>query len=124
MKETYCRPCYEEQVAPIEASYQKTMEQAKEILVYMKSQSKETRLIKRKIRPYKVLDCEDEKELVMRLAFLAASLGCNAIIDVEISARKVKRNHYQTSKWDGVATPVRVATDRLDGDRVLLRNPN
>lgn len=123
-KEIYCNICFNATVAPFESEYQDTMERAKDINVFMKAQSKETRLVRRHIPPVKVQDCPDEQEAIMRLAFLAARAGCNAIIDVDLRHEKVHLSGYQTTKWKGTAVPARVDARILGDDRRTLGNPN
>ena len=48
-----------------------------------------------------VKDCPDRDETIMRLAFFAAQRSSNAVIQVEVTAEKVRNGAYQTSKWSG-----------------------
>jgi hypothetical protein len=120
----YCSSCFDEKIHPELAEYETTLERAKEILVFMKDQGKETRLIKRKEAPLKSADCDDFQDAVMQLAFMAASRGHNAIVDVDINGRKVKDGSYQTTKYTGTAIPVSIDPRRYDSDRPELSNPN
>ncbi len=99
----YCTACFDENIANELASYNEMRELANEVIVYYKTQSKETRLFKRAKEILKVSECVDRDETVLRLAFLAAQAGYNVIVDVEISAEKVRMGGYQTSKWKGTA---------------------
>ncbi len=121
---TYCGPCYNDKVAPALADYLKTMEAAKEIMVFDKKQGKETRLIKRLEDPISVSDCADESETVLRLAFLAAQKKLNAIVDVDLSSEKIKNGSFRTTKWRGTAVPCYVNPEKLLKDRALRQNPN
>lgn len=120
----YCSSCYDEKIQPEVNEYTDTLERAKGILVFTKDQGKETRLIKRKEAMLKTGDCDDYDEAIMRLAFLAASKGHNAIVDVDVNGRKVKDGSYQTTKFSGTAIPVSVDPRRYDSDRPELSNPN
>jgi len=121
---TYCRACYEAQVLPVVHAYDEVMARARDIRVYFKLQSQETRTIKRKARPVQVQDCVDYHEAVLRLAFLAAETGHNAIVDADIISRKVKNQSYQTTLWNGTAMPVHLDAKRLAREVPELDNPN
>ncbi len=51
---TYCRPCFDEKVATELFKYEETLEVAKNIDVFFKTQGKETRLVRRKEKPVQV----------------------------------------------------------------------
>ncbi len=120
----YCTGCFDDKIHPELAQYEETLDRAKGVLVFMKDQGKETRLIKRKEAQLRILDCDDYDETIMRLAFLAAEAGHNAIVDVDVVSRKVKDGSYQTTKYTGTAVPVSVDPRRYDSDRPTLSNPN
>ncbi|MBC7742525.1 MAG: hypothetical protein H7061_10020 [Bdellovibrionaceae bacterium] len=121
---TYCEPCFHNTVEPELAAYNRILERAKNIMVFSKTQSKETRLIKRIEDPVKVIDCPDHDETILRLAFFAAQANYNAIVDVELVSEKVKNGSYQTSKWAGVAIPAQVNDAKLLKDRSSWSDPN
>lgn len=121
---TYCEPCFHNTVTPELEAYQATFERAKNVLVFGKSQSKETRLVKRLEDPVKVVDCPDHDEAVLRLAFFAAQKKYNAIIDVDLKSEKVKTGSYQTSKWTGSGIPAQVIEGKLVRDRSFSTDPN
>ncbi len=108
--QTYCGQCFDSIVAPALNEYEATMERARGIIVYLKNQGEETRLIKRSEKPFKVVDCADREETMMRLAFMAASNHFNTLVDVQIDYRKVRKEAYQTTLWNGSAVPT-----QLDG---------
>lgn len=122
--QVFCGPCFNQNVAEELASYEQTMAQAKNTLVYEKTQGKETRLIKRLEEPVKVVDCPDREEAVLRLAFFAAKLGYNSIIDVEVSYKKVGERAYQKLIYSASGIPAHVTADRLVKDRAIWQNPN
>ncbi|KYG70611.1 hypothetical protein AZI85_01350 [Bdellovibrio bacteriovorus] len=110
---TYCGACYDNHVAPQLADYSETMEEAKNVAVFFKTQTKETRLLKRKEKPFKVKDCPDREETLLRLAFLAAKAKFNGLIDVDIQSEKVLQGRYQSTKWSGTGIPVQLESKRL-----------
>lgn len=109
----YCGPCYDQKVAPALADYEAMVEKARGIVVYFKADSKETRNIPRKEKPYKVLKCADKDEALMRLAYQAAEAGFNSLLDVEISSKKILNGTYQTSEWSGVGIPAQIISKRF-----------
>lgn len=120
----YCGPCFDQNVADLWNDYQQTMEKAKNILVYLSNQGKETRLIKRKEKPVKVVDCRDHDEALMRLAFQAVRAGYNCLVDVNLESTKVKIDGYQTQIWNGSGVPVNVTERHRVSDRSIWHNPN
>ena len=121
---TYCEPCYHANVEPEFPKYAEIIEKAKNILVFAKSQGKETRLIKRLEDPIEVKDCNDHDEAIMRLAFLAAQSGYNSIIDMDLKSEKIRTGSYQTSVWTGTAIPAQVNDAKLIKDRSTWSDPN
>lgn len=120
----YCVPCFDLKVSSELDAYNETLEKAKNVYVFTKAQSKETRLIKRKAAPIRVENCSDEDDAIMRLAFLAAQSDYNAIVDVHLTSKKVIDNSYQSTAWAGTAIPSHVDADKLEQSRPVLKNPN
>lgn len=120
----YCVPCFDEKVTQELDKYNETLEKAKNVYVFTKAQSKETRLIKRKAQSIKVENCSDEDDATMRLAFQAAENGFNAIVDVHLTSKKVINNSYQSTAWMGTAIPAHVDADRIEQGHPSLKNPN
>jgi hypothetical protein len=112
-QEVYCGLCYDEHVLPELDLYNQTMEAAKNVMVFLKSQSKETRLLSQKEPLLKVTDCPDYNEAILRLAFFAATAKFNAIIAVEVNSRSVKNGSYQYSLWSGTARPTNITQRKL-----------
>ncbi|MNY17090.1 hypothetical protein D3C86_1503880 [compost metagenome] len=109
----YCYPCYDKTVAPELQSYEETIERAKHIQVYFNDQGKETRLLKRLEETVHVRECADKEETLLRLAFFAARLNYNGIIDVSITSSKVRSGAYQTLKWTGSGIPAYIDPKRI-----------
>lgn len=103
---TYCGPCFTRTVAPAMADYDRTMARARNVFVFDKGQGELTRLLKRAEKPVRVVDCADREETLLRLAFAAVRRGCNTLIDVDVSSRKVRHHGYQTSAWQGTGVPI------------------
>jgi hypothetical protein len=97
----YCGGCYSEQVEPELGIYEETLEQAKKILIFFRTQKKGLRIVRKERIPEQVDACEDRDETILRLAYLAASKGYNSVIEVEVTSKKVRNEAYQTSVWSG-----------------------
>ena len=121
---SYCSPCFEEKVAGELTRYNEMVDAARSILVFDKSQGKETRLIKRLELPVHVAACRDYDEAVLRLAFFAVQSGHNAIIDTDLVAKKEIDGRYQTTVWNGTAIPANVSDAKLIKDRSNWSHPN
>lgn len=110
---TYCGPCYDARVAPELQAYEETMQKARNITVFFNVDSKQTRNFKRTEKPFKVRDCADREEALLRLAFLAVQGQFNALIDVDIVSEKIREGSYQTTKYHGTGMPAQVTSTRF-----------
>lgn len=110
----YCPRCFQEKISPELEAYNEIMERAKDIAVFYKAQSKETRLMSRKASPLLVADCSDKEEAVLRLAFFAAKANFNGLIDVDVNAKKVREGAYQTLTWSGSGIPANISEKKLN----------
>lgn len=120
----YCQACYEKEVASSLNEYEEILKRAGEVSVFFKEQSKETRLIKRRENIVNVADFEDYDGSIMYMAYKAALVGCNALVDVELKSKKTKISGYTKTLWSGSGRPVKVEERFLNHDRVILKNPN
>jgi uncharacterized protein YbjQ (UPF0145 family) len=105
---TYCVNCFDEKVAEPLAEYEATMEKAKEVMMFTKDQTKLTGHLKRKEDPITVEDCEDEEEVVLRLAFQAAQMGYNCILDVNIKNKKIINGSHKKVIFTATAIPITI----------------
>ncbi|MBU6154319.1 MAG: hypothetical protein KGP28_08470 [Bdellovibrionales bacterium] len=110
----YCGTCYSEQVEPELHTYEETLERAKQTLIFFKTQKKGLRISRKERLPEHVDACPDRDETILRLAYLAASKGYNAVIEVEVSAKKVRNEAYQSSIWSGSGVPAEVDSIEFD----------
>jgi hypothetical protein len=106
--EVYCNVCFDDKVAAPLAEYEATMEKARDIIVFQKNETKRTGHLKRKELPYKVEDCEDEDETVLRLAFFAVQDGFNCLLDIQISHRKIIVGSHKKTVFSGTAIPITI----------------
>lgn len=109
----FCETCFQQTVLPQIDVFNEVMDKAKDVMVYMKDQSKESRLFRRTEKPIVVENCNDREDTLLRLAFQAVQLGFNAIVDVELAPTKVIDHAYQTTSWRGVAMPVQATAAQL-----------
>lgn len=110
---TFCGPCFDAKVAPQITKYDEIMNRAKGLTVFYTADSKRTRNFSRKEKPFKVKDCADREETLLRLAFLAVEANFNALIDVDIVSQKIRNGTYQTTQYSGTAIPVNLNLDKI-----------
>lgn len=123
-KNHFCINCHIQKVLPELDAYEDLLNKAKNIRVFDKSQSKETRLIRRVEKPIVVKDGADQQDVTLKMAFIAVKKDFNAIIDVDIKSEKVRLGSYQTSLWKGTCVPANVSDSKLIKDRSFRDNPS
>jgi hypothetical protein len=112
-RDIYCEQCHNDTVAPALENYEKIMAQAKDVFIFEKT-ANSIPLIMRSKQKMTVSDCPDRKETILRLAFFAAERSFNAVVDVELTATKIRNYGYQTSSWSGFGFPARI---RISAER-------
>jgi hypothetical protein len=112
----YCGGCFAEHVEPELSLYEEILERAEKVFVFFKTQKKGIPLLKKERHREFVEACPDRDETILRLAYLSASKGFNAVIDVEVTAKKVRNEAYQTSIWSGSGIPAQVDSSRIYED--------
>jgi hypothetical protein len=115
----YCHACFDREVAPEKEKYDEILERAKGVFVFFKTQRKQIPLIRRSKIPVVIDACDDRDETILRLGFLAAEQNHNAIIEVDVTAKKVRNEAYQTSVWSGTAFPADVDGSKVERDDQL-----
>jgi hypothetical protein len=116
-KGTYCGACFASKIAPELATYDEMMEKARTVYVFFSNQGKETRLIKRADKIYRIDDCADHDETVLRMAFLALHDGYNTIVDVDVVYAKSRSGSFKIAKWSGSAVPALVDPQKIKAMR-------
>lgn len=109
----YCAFCYDAHVAPALEKYTEVLERARGLYFFFTTQKKQYPLVRKARQKVVVEACNDRDETILRLGFLAAELGFNAIIEGEVTAKKVRNEGYQKSVWHGVGTPAQVDAEKL-----------
>ena len=103
----FCPNCYDDHISEQLSEYLNCMELAKNVNIYTKEQSSETRLMRRDKKPLKIKDCNDREETLLRLAYLAALDGYETLIDVNLVSKKISTGgRYKKLIWDGTAIPL------------------
>jgi hypothetical protein len=110
----YCQACNDTILAPALESYNETMEQAKKVYFFFHTQRKHIPLKNKSKETYHVEECADRDETILRLAFFAAEHGYNAIVNAEVTSKKVRNEGYQKSAWKGLGYPANVDADKLE----------
>ena len=114
----YCPACYQAEVAPALERYNETMEAARAVFVFFTSHKRPPHAVRLGQEKIRVENCDDRDETVLRLAFLAAERGGNALIDAEVVSEKlrIRGGAYQTSRWKGSAFAATIDESRLRED--------
>jgi hypothetical protein len=110
---TYCGSCFAEKVTPELSSYDATIERAKDVFVFFKNQGKETRLVKRADKSYRIENCSDRDETILRLAFYAVIEGFNAVVDIDVIYEKSRAGSFKIAKWSGTGTPALIDPNKI-----------
>lgn len=115
----YCRACFLDEIVPAQNAYEEMMERAKDVYFLTKAYPGYVRVLRRHTKRVEVKECDDRRETIVRLAFFAAELGYNAIIEAEVDRAKIRMGKYQSSVWSGSAMPANIDGDQLE--RTSLR---
>ena len=119
---SYCGSCFADRVKPELDQYNLKLDQARNVNVFYSSQSKESRFVRRSEKPIRVEDCDDQDDVIMRLAFMAVEAKLNSLVDLDLTSVKVKNGKWQTSRWSGRAVPAQI--DEKSLQRYFPSTPN
>lgn len=109
----YCPACYDTHVAPALEAYNQTMQQARGVFFFFQAQKRSLPILRRAPKQVRVEACEDRDETILRLAFMAAEQGFNAVIEAELTSKKVRNEGWHKTVWQGVGLPAEVDAERL-----------
>lgn len=116
----YCPDCYDAKIAEPVRVYEELVEKAADIYYLSKDYPGYVRVLKRHTKRVTVPACPDRRETILRMAYVAAELGMNAIIEANVVSKKVKTSQkYQSTEWSGSAVPAIIDGDQLE--RTSLR---
>ncbi len=113
----YCNPCYDEKVAPALASYQEVLERAKKVYVFFKTQRKPFPLLKKSRDRVEVKNCPDRNETILRLAFFAAELSFNGLVEVDVYSEKMRNKGFEKSQYQGTGFPAQIDESKMYWDK-------
>ncbi|MBC7692893.1 MAG: hypothetical protein H7222_14115 [Methylotenera sp.] len=112
----YCGFCLDATINPALEEYTEVLERAKKICLLTKAYKGHVSTIKKAKFPIEVKDYPDREEVIMRLAYLAAKEGYNALLQADVVSAKVRNEAYQKSSWSGTGWPATIDAERLDRD--------
>lgn len=108
-----CSLCYDQEIAKPTEEYLERVEQSKEIIIFSKNESKQTRLFSRKEPAYVVEDCDDEEDALRHMSFWAIEDNFNCLIDITYAKKKIVIGSHKKFIWTGRGIPVNIDTKRL-----------
>lgn len=113
----YCIGCYEQHVTPALEAYHEILERAREVYFFFTTHKRPPTVLKRAKEVLRVTECKDRDETILRLGFMAAALGFNAVVEAEVKSQKIRQGAYQKMGWSGVGIAAQVdATKLLSGN--------
>lgn len=111
----FCGRCWDTEMAPRIDVYRTVMEAAKQVFIFFTTQKKAIPLVRKSKFPVNVDACADRDETILRLAYFAAKENYNAVIDVDVKAKKVNDGGSNKSAvWKGTGVPALVDEAKLD----------
>ncbi len=110
----YCTSCHQEHVSPALSAYEETLQQARDIFIFFTTQKSRLPVKTKATQKIKVENCPDRDETILRIAFQAAQLGYNSVIETEVSSEKVRNAGWQKSNWKGAGLPANLDRSRLE----------
>lgn len=114
LKTRYCPSCHAEKVEPELAAYDEILERARQAFFFFKTQRKPVPILRKAKDVFRVDHCADRDETILRLAFAAAAVGFNAIVEGEVFCTKIRNEGYEKSDWQGTGIGALVDTERLE----------
>jgi|GEM_PF-336253 len=112
---TYCVRCYDRHVADPLCRYAELAEKAESVYFVTRDYNGYVHVMARHSERVSVEFCEDRRITILRMAYLAAELGHNAIIDAKVqSFAHNLPGGYQSSKWKASALPATIDGEQLE----------
>ena len=110
----YCQNCFQDKVEPALAHYETTLAQAREVFVFFTTQRKAIPVLKKAKEKISIDLQEDRDDTILKLAYLAADQGYNAIVECDLKSEKKRNEGYQHSVWKGSAFPAQVDAEKVE----------
>lgn len=115
----YCPGCFSSEVDPALQNYNETMELAKNVYFFFRTQKRPPPILKKSKERVRVGACDDRDQTILRLAFFAVQQGFNGIIEAEVTSEKIRNGAYQSSVWKGVGIPALVDAEKIEREDSL-----
>jgi hypothetical protein len=111
----FCGQCFDADMGPRLEAYRETMEAAKQVFIFFKTQRKHIPLIRKSKVLVKVDECADRDETILRLAYYAAKEEYNAVVDVDVVGKKIRAaGSTKTANWKGSGYPAVVDGAKIE----------
>jgi len=110
----YCENCWELNVVPAQIRYDELMAKAEQTFYVSKNYPGYVRIFRKHTKKVEVTDCRDRKEAQLRMAFQAAELGFNSIIEAEIDSKKARSNERSSTLWWASSLPADIDGERYE----------
>jgi hypothetical protein len=111
---SYCYKCFEEHVASELAAYEVMAEKAKNVYFLTQDYRGYVRVLRRHTTRVAVEDCDDRREIILKMAYMAAELGFNSIIQSKVECSSVYNHGYESSRWRASALPALIDAEQLE----------
>jgi hypothetical protein len=110
----YCQHCWQTHVEPAQEDYQQKMEEAKGVYIFFTTQKKSIPVLYKEKDQIRVDHCIDRDETILRLAFKAVEAGCNAVVETDVIAAKVRNEGWQKTAWRGSGFAAKVDGEKIE----------
>jgi len=102
---TFCSACFQSKVEGALAEYEELLGKAKEVHFFFVNHKGRLPVVEQAKKKISVESCRDRDETILRLGFLAAELGYDAVVQGDVAVKKVRMGAYQTADWVGSGYP-------------------
>ncbi|MEO5668817.1 MAG: hypothetical protein ABIR96_12215, partial [Bdellovibrionota bacterium] len=111
----YCARCYDTHVAAPFAAYEEIAAKAEGVYFVTRDYNGYVHVIERHTTRVSVEICEDRRITILKMAYLAAQLGFNAIIDAKVQSFSYNlEGGYQSARWKGSSLPAKIDGAQLE----------
>lgn len=111
----YCPACYNRYIIDAQAKYDEIMTLARDVYIFYLGRKGRLPILSESKKKLSVPACLDKDEILMRIAFQAAELGFNAVIETDLVVKKTRDSRaYQSATWSVTGFPVKVDTKKID----------
>jgi len=116
----YCWRCFNEHVAPELTAYEAMAEKAKNVYFLTADYKGYVRILGKHKGRISIPDCADRREIILKMAFIAAELGFNAIIQSKVESMTVPKGggHY-SSRWKASSLPALIDGVQLERSSLM-----